>query len=77
MDENFDSFILQKYYLKFKARALYIINSVRNCISSKRSFVYHYCERVYSLRLMIYTPNGVMICKSLCDLVIYHCFRNG
>ena len=27
----------------------------RNCISSKRSFVYHHCEKKYSLRLMIYT----------------------
>ena len=26
------------------AWAVYIINSVRNCISSKRSFVYHHCE---------------------------------
>ena len=23
---------------------VYIINSVRNCISPKRSFVYHHCE---------------------------------
>ena len=27
----------------------------RNCISSKRSFVYHHCEKKCSLRLMIYT----------------------
>ena len=27
----------------------------RNCISSKQSFVYHYCEKKCSLRLMIYT----------------------
>ena len=27
----------------------------RNCISSKRSFVYHHCEKECSLRLMIYT----------------------
>ena len=26
----------------------------RNCISPKRSFVYHHCERLYNLRLMIY-----------------------
>ena len=29
--------------------------SRRNCISSKRSFVYHHCEKKCSLRLMIYT----------------------
>ena len=28
---------------------------LRNCISSKRSFVYHHCEKKCSLRLMIYT----------------------
>ena len=27
----------------------------RNCISSKRSFVYHHCEKKCSVRLMIYT----------------------
>ena len=38
-----------------QCEALYIINSARNCISPKRSFVYHHCERKYSLRLMVYT----------------------
>ena len=31
-----------------------ISSTVNRCISSKRSFVYHHCERKYSLRLMIY-----------------------
>ena len=26
----------------------------RNCISPKQRFVYHHCERLYNLRLMIY-----------------------
>ena len=35
-------------------KGVHIINA-KHCISSRRSLVYHHCERGYSLRLMIYT----------------------
>ena len=31
-----------------QCEALYIINSERNCISSKRSFVYHQADRIHT-----------------------------
>ena len=40
----------------------YIINSARNCISSRRSLVYHHCESFFwcTLRVMIYSPDGLL-----------------
>ena len=42
------------YFLINQREALYIINSVRNCISSKRSFVYHHCESFFDTHLKVW-----------------------
>ena len=38
---------------------------LRNCISSKRNFVYHQADS------FLCTHKGVMRCNSLCELMIY------
>ena len=40
---------------------MYIINSVRNCISStSQKVVYHQCKALHIIKPTEYTPKGVM-----------------
>ncbi len=54
--------------------AVYIINSVRNCISPTQSVVYHHFEAKYTLARDDIPPEGRMIYTALCAVMIYHCF---
>ena len=53
-DISFSGLVVQKYNLTNHAVGVYIINSARNCISSKRNALYIIIAKAkYSLRLMI------------------------
>ena len=72
----------------FHCEALYLINSARNCISSRRSLVYHQrCEPLYIIiakaffihgkAVMIYSPDRLMRYNVQSTLMTYHPLRNG